>query len=129
MFKTVNVGDEFTGKVVRLAPFGAFVEIAPGKDGLVHISQMAPGHVEKAEDIVSQGQQVKVRVTDVTPEGKIGLSMLFCDDVKPEREGRPSRRPPSRPFRPSRFGPPRGENRGGFRTGFGRGGPRGSFNR
>src|SRR3989338_5907936 len=76
MFKTVNVGDEFTGKVVRLAPFGAFVEIAPGKDGLVHISQMAPGHVERAEDIVSEGQEVKVRVTDVTPEGKVGLSML-----------------------------------------------------
>ncbi|MDP3948104.1 MAG: polyribonucleotide nucleotidyltransferase, partial [bacterium] len=67
MFKTVNVGEEFTGKVVRLAPFGAFVEIAPGKDGLVHISQMAPGHVERAEDVVSEGQEVKVRVTDVTP--------------------------------------------------------------
>ncbi|KKQ81121.1 MAG: Polyribonucleotide nucleotidyltransferase, partial [Candidatus Daviesbacteria bacterium GW2011_GWF2_38_7] len=84
MFKTVNVGDEFTGKVVRLAPFGAFVEIAPGKDGLVHISQMAPGHVERAEDIVSEGQEVKVRVTDVTPEGKVGLSMLFGADIKPE---------------------------------------------
>ncbi|MBI2338628.1 polyribonucleotide nucleotidyltransferase, partial [Candidatus Daviesbacteria bacterium] len=90
MFKTVNVGEEFTGKVVRLAPFGAFVEITPGKDGLVHISQMAPGHVERAEDIVTEGQEVKVRVTDVTPEGKIGLSMLFGADIKPESESRPS---------------------------------------
>lgn len=98
MFKTVNVGEEFTGKVVRLAPFGAFVEIAPGKDGLVHISQMAPGHVERAEDIVTEGQEVKVRVTDVTPDGKIGLSMLFGADIKPESESRPRS---SGGFRPS----------------------------
>lgn len=89
-FKQVTVGEEFTGKVVRLAAFGAFVNILPGKDGLVHISQMAPGHVERAEDVVSEGQEVKVRVTDVTPEGKIGLSMLFGADIKPESEGRPS---------------------------------------
>ncbi|MBI2019318.1 polyribonucleotide nucleotidyltransferase [Candidatus Daviesbacteria bacterium] len=88
-FKQVTVGEEFTGKVVRLAAFGAFVNILPGKDGLVHISQMAPGHVERAEDVVSEGQEVKVRVTDVTPEGKIGLSMLFGADIKPESEGRP----------------------------------------
>ncbi len=91
MFKTVSPGEEFMGKVVRLAPFGAFVEILPGKDGLVHISQMAPGRVERAEDIVTEGQEVKVRVTDVSPEGKIGLSMLFGADIKPESEGRPSR--------------------------------------
>jgi len=90
MFKTFNVGDEIIGKVVRLAPFGAFVEIAPGKDGLVHISQMAPGHVERVEDVVSEGQEVKVRVTDVSLDGKIGLSMLFGADVKPEFEGRPA---------------------------------------
>lgn len=89
MFKQINVGDEFVGKVVRLAAFGAFVEIAPGKDGLVHISQMAPGHVERVEDVVSEGQEVKVRVTDVSPEGKVGLSMLFGADMKPESENRP----------------------------------------
>ncbi|MBI4038489.1 polyribonucleotide nucleotidyltransferase [Candidatus Daviesbacteria bacterium] len=103
MFKTVNVGDEIVGKVVRLVPYGAFVEIAPGKDGLVHISQMAPGHVERAEDVVSEGQEVKVRVTDVT-EGKVGLSMLFGADIKPETEARP---------RSERFGG------GGFRSGGG----------
>lgn len=89
-FKQVTVGEEFTGKVVRLAAFGAFVNILPGKDGLVHVSQMAPGRVERPEDVVSEGQEVKVRVTDVTPEGKIGLSMLFGADIKPESEGRPS---------------------------------------
>src|SRR3989338_11631595 len=55
MFKQINVGEEYTGKVVRLAAFGAFVEIAPGKDGLVHISQMASGRVERVEDVVSEG--------------------------------------------------------------------------
>jgi len=89
MFKKVNIGDEFEGKVVRLAAFGAFVEITPGKDGLVHISQMAPGRVERAEDVVSEGQVVKVRVTDVSPDGKVGLSMLFGADIKSESESRP----------------------------------------
>lgn len=99
MFKTFNVGDEIMGKVVRLTSFGAFVEIAPGKDGLVHISQMAPGHVERAEDVVSEGQEVKVRVTDVSAEGKIGLSMLFGADVKPRFEARPSGGSARRSFR------------------------------
>lgn len=90
MFKTVEVGEEFEGKVVRIAPFGAFVEIAPGKDGLVHVSQMAPGRVENPEDIVSEGQMVKVRVTGVDPQGKVALSMLFGNDIKPDSEGRPS---------------------------------------
>lgn len=89
-FKKVAVGEEYTGKVVRIVPFGAFVEIVPGKDGLVHVSQMAPGRVESPEDVVSEGQEVKVRVTDVSPEGKIGLSMLFGADIKPETESRPS---------------------------------------
>lgn len=121
MFKEVNIGDEFMGKVVRLAAFGAFVEIAPGKDGLVHISQMAPGRVERAEDIVSEGQEVKVRVTDVTPDGKVGLSMLFGADIKPESENRPSGNGfrPRPAFRDS----PRFAGGAGRRPFFARGGP------
>jgi polyribonucleotide nucleotidyltransferase len=107
MFKKVQVGEEYDGKVVRLAPFGAFVEIAPGKDGLVHVSQMAPERVEDPADIVSEGQTVHVRVTEVDAQGKIGLSMLFGDDIKPDQEGRP------------RGG---GGNRGGFGGGRDRGG-------
>ena len=130
MFKEINVGDEFMGKVVRLAAFGAFVEIAPGKDGLVHISQMAPGRVERAEDVVSEGQEVKVRVTDVTPDGKVGLSMLFGADIKPEAEGRPTGGFRPRPaFRERR---PFGGSRGGFDRNHGGGrdrGGRGGFNR
>lgn len=90
MFKKVQPGEVYEGKVVRLAAFGAFVEILPGKDGLVHVSQMAPGRVEDPADIVSEGQTVKVRVVDVDPMGKIGLSMLFGDDIKPDSERRPS---------------------------------------
>ncbi|OGE38599.1 hypothetical protein A3F00_01760 [Candidatus Daviesbacteria bacterium RIFCSPHIGHO2_12_FULL_37_11] len=86
----------------------------PGKDGLVHVSQMAPGHVNSPEDVVSEGQEVKVRVTDVSPEGKIGLSMLFGEDIKPETEGRPS-------------GGGRGFGGGGSRSGYGGGGSRGGF--
>ncbi len=91
MFKKIAVGEEYTGKVVRLAAFGAFVEIAPGKDGLVHVSQMAPHRVEDPADIVTEGQEVKVRVTEVSSDGKVGLSMLFGDDRKPESES--NRRP------------------------------------
>ena len=89
MFKKVAVGDIYEGKVVRIVPFGVFVEILPGKDGLVHVSQMATERVENPEDIVNEGQTVKVRVTDVDSQGKIALSMLFGNDQKPETEGRP----------------------------------------
>ncbi len=102
MFKQVSVGEEYDGKVVRITTFGAFVELVPGKDGLVHVSQMAPGRVEKPEDVVSEGQMVHVRVTSVDDFGKIGLSMLFGADIKPDSEGRPS-----------------GGDRGGERRGFG----------
>lgn len=133
MFKKVEVGEEYDGKVVRLAPFGAFVEILPGKDGLVHVSQMAPGHVEDPADIVSEGQTVHVRVTNVDAQGKIGLSMLFGDDMKPESEGRPrggsfrdrgDDRGGRRSFserRQDRFsGARRDSSSGGVRTNFGR---------
>lgn len=86
MFKKVAVGEEYEGKVVRLVPFGAFVEILPGKDGLVHVSEMSTGFVERPEDIVSEGQVVKVRVKGVDDMGKISLSMLFGADIKPETE-------------------------------------------
>lgn len=132
-FKQVNVGEEYDGKVVRLAPFGAFVEIAPGKDGLVHVSQMAPGRVEKPEDIVSEGQTVHVRVTDVDSMGKIALSMLFGADIKPESEGRPRGGGREGGFGGGSRGGFGGGSRGGFgggeRRGFGGGGSRGGFSR
>ncbi len=126
MFKKVEVGEEYEGKVVRLAPFGAFVEILPGKDGLVHVSEMSPGFVSKPEDVVQEGQVVKVRVKGVDAEGKISLSMLFGADIKPETERRP--REGGDRDRGSR-GPSRGgfaPRQGGFapRQGFDRRSPR-----
>jgi len=90
MFKEIQVGEIYDGKVVKLATFGAFVEILPGRDGLVHVSQMAAERVEDPADVVSEGQTIKVRVTDVDPQGKIGLSMLFGEQIKPDSERRPS---------------------------------------
>jgi polyribonucleotide nucleotidyltransferase len=68
------IGNIYTGKVVRIADFGAFVEILPGVDGLVHISQLDSERVNKVEDIVSMGDEITVMVTDIDPQGKIRLS-------------------------------------------------------
>jgi len=68
------VGNIYTGKVVRIADFGAFVEILPGVDGMVHISQLDSERVNKVEDIVNMGDEITVMVTDIDPQGKIRLS-------------------------------------------------------
>lgn len=72
--REIKVGDVFTGKVVKTAPFGAFVEILPGRDGLVHISQLSMKRVERVEDVVSVGDEITVKVVEITPQGKIGLT-------------------------------------------------------
>jgi polyribonucleotide nucleotidyltransferase len=70
-----EVGKVYEGKVERIVDFGAFVNILPGKDGLVHISQIAQERVEKVTDFLKEGQMVKVKVLDVDPRGRIKLSM------------------------------------------------------
>lgn len=69
-----EVGAVYSGKVTRLMTFGAFVEIAPGKEGLVHISKLDVKRVEKVEDVVSVGDQVLVKVTEIDDQGRINLS-------------------------------------------------------
>ncbi len=69
-----EIGAIYNGKVTRLMPFGAFVEIAPGKEGLVHISKLDAKRVEKVEDIVSVGDHVLVKVTEIDDQGRINLS-------------------------------------------------------
>jgi polyribonucleotide nucleotidyltransferase len=64
----------YTGKVKRIADFGAFVEIFPGTDGLVHISHLAEGRVERVEDVVSEGDEILVKCIDIDPSGRIRLS-------------------------------------------------------
>nr|WP_285834441.1 polyribonucleotide nucleotidyltransferase [Kangiella sp. TOML190] len=71
----ITAGMEFEGKVVRLADFGAFVQLTPGKDGLVHISQIAHERVNKVTDYLKEGDMVKVKVLEVDRQGRIRLSM------------------------------------------------------
>ena len=97
----------------RSLPFGAFVEILPGKEGLVHVSKMGAGFVRTPEDVLSIGQEVKVKVYEVDSQGRINLMMegARVDESRPEGGYRDSR-------------PPRGDDRrhsggsdrrGGFR--------------
>ncbi len=77
MTKEVEVGDEFTGKVVKTTTFGAFVELTKGTDGLLHISNVKPGErVDTVEDVLNRGDEIKVRVVEVDRErGRIGLRL------------------------------------------------------
>lgn len=82
-----NEGDIIEGTVVRTAPFGAFVEIEPGVDGLVHISQLANRRVEKPEDIVTAGDKVQVKILNIDPQEKrISLSIKEAHQESDEKE-------------------------------------------
>ena len=72
--KDVEVGQTYLGKVTRLMTFGAFVEVLPGKEGLVHISQLAVERVEKVEDVVSIGDEIMVKCVEIDSQGRINLS-------------------------------------------------------
>jgi polyribonucleotide nucleotidyltransferase len=88
--RDVDVNEEFEGEVKRILPFGAFVEILPGKEGMVHVSQMSTSFVNNPNDIVKIGQKVRVRVMEIDDMHRINLSMLFGEDAKkaPVRERR-----------------------------------------
>ena len=83
MMKEVEVGDEYLGKVVKTTTFGAFVELAKGTDGLLHISNVSPGErVETVEDVLNKGDEINVRVVEVDRErGRIGLRLAEDPDV------------------------------------------------
>ncbi len=72
--KDIEPGEVYLGKVVRITTFGAFVEILPGKDGLVHISKLDKKRVEKVEDVVNIGDEILVKVTEIDKQGRINLS-------------------------------------------------------
>lgn len=76
-----EIGKEYTGKVVRTAPFGAFVEILPGKDGLVHISQMGDGYVRRAEDVMQVGDEVTVRILTIDDQDRVDLTLVAVGGV------------------------------------------------
>ncbi|MBI5932627.1 MAG: polyribonucleotide nucleotidyltransferase [Chloroflexi bacterium] len=114
------IGNIYTGKVVRIADFGAFVEILPGVDGLVHISQLDSERVNKVEDVVGMGEEITVMVTNIDGQGKIRLSRQAvlegwtAEEAREKDSGGGSRGPR-----------PGGGGRGGDRDRGGRGGDRG----
>jgi len=124
-----EVGKIYNGKVVNIVDFGAFVNFMGGKDGLVHVSEMKNERVEKPTDVVSEGQEVKVKVLEIDNRGKVRLSMRVVDqetgeeleDTRPPREPREPRG--DRGDRGDRRGPRgnrdrgRGGDRGGRRGG------------
>jgi len=100
--KDPEIGAIYKGRVTRLMAFGAFVEIAPGKEGLVHISKLDLKRVEKVEDVVAVGDEVVVKVTEIDEQGRINLSrrdaLIQIEGLTPEEDdsapegGRPPRR-------------------------------------
>ncbi len=98
--RDVKVGETYLGTVTRLMNFGAFVAVLPGKEGLVHISQLAPERVERVEDVVKIGDEIMVKVTEIDSQGRVNLSRKavlggFTDEEL---------RTPPRPPRPDRNG-------------------------
>ncbi len=82
-----EVGQLYYGKVVRILQFGAFVELAPGKDGMVHISKLAERRVEKVEDVINIGDMIWVKVTDIDEKGRVNLSYRDAlRDIKAKKD-------------------------------------------
>jgi polyribonucleotide nucleotidyltransferase len=130
--KEPEVGDTYTGKVVKTTQFGAFVELKKGTDGLLHVSNVGPGRVGHIEDVIERGDVLDVLVQEVDKErGRIGLKLIAKHEngalVQPEEliERAKNAPPREREERPPRRD---GERRGGGR-GRGRGGPRGDRER
>jgi polyribonucleotide nucleotidyltransferase len=106
-----EVGQIYKGKVVKIMEFGAFVNFFGAKDGLVHVSQLAPGRPERVEDVVKEGQEVYVKLLGFDDRGKVRLSMKIVDQTTgkeiPRPEGEPEERFESRPPRRDRDDRPR----------------------
>ena len=105
-----EVGQVYEGKVKSIVDFGAFVEILPGKEGLVHISKLAQERVEKVEDVVNVGDEIKVKVIEIDDKGRLNLSrrqvLIDVDGLTPENDLDAEKA--SRPRRPH------GDRKGGF---------------
>ncbi|HTX87101.1 MAG TPA: polyribonucleotide nucleotidyltransferase [Candidatus Nanoarchaeia archaeon] len=112
-----KVGEIFTGPVAKILDFGAFVELTPGNDGMVHVSKLAPYRVGSPSDLVSVGQMVTVKIDEIDDQGRINLSMKDCKE--------------NEPLWKDRKGEQKGEFGGGFRPraagAYGGGAPRREF--
>jgi polyribonucleotide nucleotidyltransferase len=118
--REVEIGDIYTGKVTRLMDFGAFVEIIPGKEGLVHISELADYRVPSVEDVVKLGDEIMVKVIDIDELGRVRLSRRAVfgkesetggagvkaptRDTRPPRKQDRNRSPQRRPLSRPRYG-------------------------
>lgn len=124
--RQVAVGETFDGTVTRLMDFGAFVEYLPGREGLVHVSELAPFRVEKVSDVVNVGDKVPVKLIEIDSEGRMNLSIKETGhEYPPEVVAKASSTPPSRPPRNGGGGFRRNNHGGGNRNG----GFRGNNNR
>ena len=96
--KDIEVGDVFTGKVVRIMNFGAFIELTPGKDGMLHISKLDNKRVEKVEDVVNVGDELEVKVCEIDAQGRINLirNDIVYDNPSFTRSAPAGARPPRR---------------------------------
>jgi polyribonucleotide nucleotidyltransferase len=127
---TADLGATYTGRVVNIAQFGAFVNILPGRDGLVHISKLGNGQrIAKVEDVLNIGDEVQVRVDDIDDRGKVSLSLIGPDGEPMKGSGSGPAEGGDRGPRPERSGGDRGgrndrggNSRGGDRGGNSRGG-------
>ena len=105
----VKPGETYDGTVKRMLAFGAFVEILPGKEGLVHVSEMSTEYVKDPADVLTIGQNVKVRVKEIDDQGRVNLSMKFGEDAdkptpRPEGAGAVDSRQPRREYRTAQPG-------------------------
>ncbi|MBI4098116.1 MAG: polyribonucleotide nucleotidyltransferase [Candidatus Levybacteria bacterium] len=106
MMREVKPGEVFEeAEVKRMLPFGAFVEILPGKEGMVHVSQMSADFVKNPADVVNIGDKVKVRVIEIDEQGRINLSMKFGPDADKPRGGGGGEDRPYHPHRRPSFDP------------------------
>ncbi len=110
--KEPEIGEKYKGRVVSIQSFGAFIELIPGKDGLLHISRVAKGRVDKVEDVLNIGDEVEVEIIDVDDRGKVSLDRIDKPDAPPSKGGdRPGGDRPSG----DRDRGPRRDDRGGNR--------------
>jgi polyribonucleotide nucleotidyltransferase len=89
MTRDYEVGERFNGEVVRLMDFGAFVQIGPGKDGLVHVSEIAPYRIDKITDAVQIGDIVPVVLKEIDEKGRYNLSIKAADPMWAQNKGVP----------------------------------------
>jgi polyribonucleotide nucleotidyltransferase len=111
--KEIEIGTIYTGKVTRILNFGAMVEVLPGKEGLVHISELAEYRVAKVEDVVKIGDEVMVKVVGVDDLGRVNLSRKALLEKSGQAPGTEGQASPDSPPRPRNNFPPRRDFRGG----------------